>query len=180
MGMLKGILFDYGHTLVYFPHYERTHFTAANNVKKVLQDLGVSKDVYMIKKVIESVAQRADVVIIMEEEFTEIFNILKVKSYSQDDLQKAILTFWKPYVQNVRGRKGVKELFKHLSRRELKLGIVANIWSGGINPVLERLEIKNFFDVTIASIDVGFKKPSPKIFRLARAQNPKTVGRSNQ
>ena len=54
-----------------------------------------------------------------------------------------------------------------MKKMEFKLGIVANIWSGGMNPVLERLGLEKFFDTTVASIDVGFKKPDPKIFHLA-------------
>lgn len=168
MAKLKGILFDYGHTLVYFPQIEKTHLVAARNVQKVLQALGVSVDSSRIQTMVGSFAHRADdAVMNMEEEFIEILHILGVVSYNQDDLQEIIQAHWRPYTQNVRVRIGVNKLLKYLKKMGFKLGIVANIWSGGMNPVLERLGLEKFFDTTVASIDVGFKKPDLKIFHLA-------------
>jgi len=103
----------------------------------------------------------------MEEEFKEILHILGVENYSQDHLQEIIHIHWRPYIQNACIRRGVKKLLEYLKKMGFKLGIVANIWSGGMNPVLEREGLDKFFDTTVASINVGFKKPDPKIFRLA-------------
>ena len=168
MAKLKGILFDYGHTLVYFPQIEKTHLVAARSVQRALQDLGVSVDASRIQTLVRSFARRTDnVVMNMEEEFMEILYLLGVENYSLDDLQEIIQVHWRPYIQNARVRRGVKKILKYLKKMEFKLGIVANIWSGGMNPVLERLGLERFFDTTVASIDVGFKKPDPKIFHLA-------------
>jgi putative hydrolase of the HAD superfamily len=164
----RGVLFDYGHTLVYYPQIAKTHLVAARNVQRVLQDLGVSVNASRIQTVVGSFIHRTDnVVMSIEEEFMEILYNLGVKSYSQDDLQEIIQAHWRPYIQNVRARRGAKKLLEYLKRWGFKLGIVANIWSGGMNPVLERLGLERFFDTTVASIDVGFKKPDPKIFHLA-------------
>jgi FMN phosphatase YigB (HAD superfamily) len=70
-------------------------------------------------------------------------------------------------MMNVRIRKGVKEVLEYSEKIGLKLGIVANIWSGGMNPVLARFKIEDFFHTTVADMDVGFAKPDPRIFRLA-------------
>lgn len=179
MAKLKGVLFDYGHTLAYFPQIKKTHLAAARNVQKVLQDLGVSVNASRIQTLVGNFAhQTDDVVMDMEKEFMEILHILGVKNYSQDDLQEIIQAHWRPYIQNVRVRRDAKKLLKYLKKMEFNLGIVANIWGGGINPVLERLGLQKFFDTTVASIDVGFKKPNPKIFHLALDHlklNPKEV-----
>ena len=83
MAKLKGILFDYGHTLVYFPQIEKTHLVAARNVQVVLQDLGVSVNASRIQTLVGSFAHRTDnVVMNMEEEFMEILYILGVANYS--------------------------------------------------------------------------------------------------
>lgn len=165
---LKGVLFDYGHTLVYFPRIEKRHLVAARNVQKVLKCLGVSVNASRIQELVGSFAHGPNnVVMNMEDEFTEILRILGVDNYSQSDLKEIIQVHWRPYVQNVRARKGAKELLKYLKKMGLKLGIVGNIWSGGMNPVLERLNLHKFFDTTIASVDVGYKKPDPRIFHLA-------------
>ena len=168
MTKLKGVLFDYGHTLVYFPNIKKTHLIAARNVQKMLHDLGVSVNASKIQTTVESFAHRTDdVVMDMEKEFMEILHILGVENYSQEDLQEIIHAYWRPYIQNARIRRGAKKLLEFLKKIELRLGIVANIWSGGMNPVLQRLGIERFFDTTVASVDVGFKKPDPKIFLLA-------------
>lgn len=153
---------------MYFPQIKKTHLVAAKNVQKVLQDHGVSVNASRIQTIVGSFAHRTDnVVLNMEEEFIEILYILGVVNYSQYDLQEIIQAHWRPYIQNVRVRRGLNKLLKYLKKMGFKLGIVANIWSGGMNPVLERLGLEKFFDTTVASIDIGFKKPDLKIFHLA-------------
>lgn len=168
MTRLKGILFDYGHTLVWFPWYEKCHLIASRNVCRILKKHGVSVEASKVRVLVETFAHRTnDVVPSMEEEFKEIFSVLGLENYSQDDLKEIIEAWWRPYVQKVHVRKGVGELLEYLKMLKFKAGIVANIWSEGMNPVLERLGIAEFFDTTVASIDVGFQKPDPRIFDLA-------------
>jgi len=168
MARLRGALFDYGHTLVYYPQIKKTHLAAAKNVQKMLRDLGVSVNASRIQTLVESFAHRTDnITMNMEEEFKEILRILEVENYSQGHLQELIQVHWRPYVHYACVRRGVKKLLEYLKKMGFKLGIVANIWSGGMNPVLEREGLDRFFDTTVASIDAGFKKPDPKIFRLA-------------
>lgn len=170
MARLKGILFDYGHTLVYFPRIGKSHVMAARNVQRVVRDLGVSVDASRIRMLCDTFAHQVDRVMSVEEEFKEILNILGVKNYGSDKLQEVIDIYGRPYVQNVRLRKGAKELLTLLDRMGLKLGMVANMWSGWMNPVLQREGISEFFDVMVVSMDVGFKKPHSRIFQLALNQ----------
>jgi putative hydrolase of the HAD superfamily len=163
---LKGVLFDYGHTLVWFPRYERTHQTAARKAQKVLRKLGASIEASEILGRVQDFAHRRNV-LSTEDEFKEIFSSFGIRKYSQHDLNQIIWAWWTPYIKNVRARSGASELLGFLKDMGLKLGIVANIWSEGMNPVLERLNLKKFFSVAVASVDVGFQKPDPRIFHLA-------------
>jgi putative hydrolase of the HAD superfamily len=53
-------------------------------------------------------------------------------------------------------------------RKKHKLGIVSNItYSPAVWKTLERFELVNLFDAIITSVDVGWRKPSPKIFKRA-------------
>jgi len=168
MRTLRGILFDYGHTLVWFPKYAEARVTSARNVRQVLLDLGVSVEVSRAQALIESCTLRPnDTTVSAEEEATRILLSTGVKKFVRNDLKRIIQAEWKPYIQDVRTRKGVKEALENLKMRGLKLGILANIWSGAMNPVLARLGLADFFDTTVADMDVGFSKPTPRIFRLA-------------
>jgi HAD superfamily hydrolase (TIGR01509 family) len=168
MKTLEGILFDYGHTLVWFPKLERTHLTAARNVQRVLRDLGVSVEVSKARILIESYVPRPDgTSFSAEEEAKVILASAGVRDFSREDFQRIIDAEWRPYIENARVRNGVREALKRLKAMGLKLGIVANIWSGGMNPVLARLGIEGYFDTAVADMDVGFAKPDPGIFRLA-------------
>lgn len=168
MDKLEGILFDYGHTLVWFPKYEETHLAAATNVRRILCDLGVSVEVSSVRGLIESCAPRLNgTSASVEEEAKGILASAGVESFGQHDLQRIIEAEWRSYIKNARIRKGVEEALEYSKMMGLKLGIVANIWSGGMNPVLDKLGIREFFDTTIADMDVGFAKPDPRIFRIA-------------
>lgn len=168
MNRLKGILFDYGHTLVWFPKYEEAHLIAAKNVRRVLCGLGVSIEVSRVRALIESYVPRPDgTSASMEEEAEGILLSAGAESFDQNDVRKIIDAEWKPYITCVRLRQGVEETLEYAKRKGLKLGIVANIWGGGMNPVLAKLGMDGFFDTSIADMDVGFAKPDPRIFRLA-------------
>jgi len=168
MAEFKGILFDYGHTLVWFPRLERTHLAATRNTRKVLQELGVAVEDSKLQSLVESFAHRkSGDVVSMEEEFKEIFASLGIKEYKPNKLKEAIWAWWTPFIRNVRARRGLNELLEYLRKMRFKVGIVANVWSEGMNPVLERLRIKRFFDTMISSINIGIQKPEPRIFQLA-------------
>lgn len=72
MEKLKGVLFDYGHTLVWFPHYKRDHSVAARNVQKVLQKCGGSVEVSRIRTLIDGIAHRT--VVDPEQRKIEVLN----------------------------------------------------------------------------------------------------------
>jgi putative hydrolase of the HAD superfamily len=168
MMRFRGILFDYGHTLVWFPHYKEIQLLSVSNVQRRLRALGVSVEVSRIQSLIDKYAHRKKSQRVgIDAEFREILSALGVARYSEDDLQQIIQLHWHPYVQDARARKGAKNLLNFLKSRGFKLGIVANIWSGGMNPALEKLGLDSFFDATIASVDVGYQKPDPEIFQLA-------------
>jgi putative hydrolase of the HAD superfamily len=168
MTRFKSILFDYGHTLVWFPHYREIQLLSVRNMQRRLRALGVSTEASRIQALIDEFAHRRKIQRVgIDAEFREILSGLGVSDYSEDDLQQIIHLHWRPYVKDARARKGAKDLLNHLKSKGFKLGIVANIWSGGMNPALEKLGLDSFFDATIASVDVGYQKPEPEIFQLA-------------
>jgi putative hydrolase of the HAD superfamily len=61
---------------------------------------------------------------------------------------------------------GAQELLAELKRREIKLGLVAN-WDRNLASLAERLGVRHYFDLVLASVEVGVEKPDPGIFRIA-------------
>jgi len=168
MVKFKGILFDYGHTLVWFPHYREIHLTSVRNIQRKLRAFGVSVETSRVQALLDEFAHRRESQQVgIDAEFREILSVLGVEGYSEDDLQEIIELHWRPYVQDARARKGAKDVLGLLRSEGFKLGIVANIWSGGMEPALDKLGLNRFFDAKIASVDVGYQKPDSEIFQLA-------------
>jgi len=53
-----------------------------------------------------------------------------------------------------------------LAGRGINLGIISN-WDERLTPLLERLDLRKYFQTLVISREVGFTKPSPVIFELA-------------
>jgi putative hydrolase of the HAD superfamily len=53
-----------------------------------------------------------------------------------------------------------------LAARGISLGIISN-WDERLTSLLERLELRKYFEVVIISCEAGFSKPSPVIFEHA-------------
>ena len=51
-------------------------------------------------------------------------------------------------------------------RKQYKIGLLSNIGPGGLQVMWPKGELKKYFDVTIASGDVGHIKPEPEIYQL--------------
>jgi putative hydrolase of the HAD superfamily len=53
----------------------------------------------------------------------------------------------------------------NLASADMPLAIVSN-WDDRLRPLLDRLELRSYFETVIPSCDVAFHKPSPVIFEL--------------
>jgi putative hydrolase of the HAD superfamily len=62
---------------------------------------------------------------------------------------------------------GLFTLLNQLSVRGYKLGLITNGTSERQNAKLDLLGIRDYFDVTLISAEVGYEKPDPLIFLLA-------------
>jgi HAD superfamily hydrolase (TIGR01662 family) len=60
---------------------------------------------------------------------------------------------------------------KHLSRRDVKLGIISNVSSHEVAMgILDNVKLTKYFDEVVTSASVGIRKPDPGIFRYALMQ----------
>lgn len=84
--------------------------------------------------------------------------------------QTAILDLWFRAVEEKRlewlAYPFVPGTLKELRSRGYRLGVISN-WDPSARPILERLGILGFFEVTIISSEVGVSKPDRRIFEIA-------------
>jgi HAD superfamily hydrolase (TIGR01662 family) len=60
---------------------------------------------------------------------------------------------------------------EHLSRRDVKLGIISNVSSHEVAMgILDNVKLTQYFDEVVTSASVGIRKPDPGIFRYALMQ----------
>jgi HAD superfamily hydrolase (TIGR01662 family) len=141
---------------------------SVQRVQQKIGKLGFQVEIPTLRALIDKYAdQPVTQVIGMDAEFKEMLLALGITVYSDKDIREIIRLHWHPYIQDARARTGVQSLLARLRLKGFRLGVVANIWSGGMNPALKKLGLHRFFDTIIASVDVGYRKPDPKIFKLA-------------
>ncbi len=75
--------------------------------------------------------------------------------------------FWQTYRSHCYVRPDVQRVLGKL-QATYKLGVVSNFKvPGGVEELLTTNGIGHFFDFVISSINVGYRKPSPEIYRMA-------------
>jgi len=74
-------------------------------------------------------------------------------------IQNEVKNYWLPF-------DGVYRVLEALKRESVGLGIISN-WDHTARDILWSSGLTDFFDPIIISSEVGFKKPDPKIFKLA-------------
>ncbi len=77
--------------------------------------------------------------------------------------------WYEPLSRVCQNEPDIKQTFSTLKEKELKLGILSNTFVTGscLDRHLEQLGILDFFEVRLYSCDFDFRKPDPRIFRIA-------------
>lgn len=70
-----------------------------------------------------------------------------------------------------------KLILERLGRRDFKLGVISNA-TDLTNRVLENLGLSKYLDFVIVSAEVGYRKPTPEIFRIAGRRGGAPMNRS--
>lgn len=170
--MTKAILFDLGGTLVYDEGGKELVKKAYENVAKYLRVVGYDVTVNELVRT-----------------YLEVYDELKERSIDEFAELDMLYIYWKalkrlgvvPTLPLVRGCieayyivrasrvkffPEVKSVLKRLKGLGLKMAVVSNA-NIGFDYVIESLNLKEYFDVLIASYRVTRKKPHPLIFAKA-------------
>jgi putative hydrolase of the HAD superfamily len=99
---------------------------------------------------------------------SEALNSLGYHTTPQDEgIEAAVNVFFEDYLNALRLRSFAKLALQKLSQN-FKLGLVSNFtYAPVIYAGLRKLGVNGFFDAVLVSEAIGWRKPSPKIFREA-------------
>lgn len=99
---------------------------------------------------------------------SEALNYMGFRTSPQDEeIRTAVNAFFEDYLNALRLRPFARSTLERL-RKKYKLGIITNYtYAPLIHAGLSKLEIDDFFDLVLVSEAVGWRKPSPQIFREA-------------
>lgn len=164
-------MFDFGATLVQDDKFD--YFGSLRKAHRVLENAGIAPSFDEFKRVYLRVREE----LWGDSEFSEhtyVFRLaqtLKRFGYSVSEsdkpLQEATNVFLYALVNSLYMKTFVPHLLEELRKRH-KLGVVSNLGIPEVVPItLDRFGIKKYFDVIIASGSVGYRKPSPVIFKKA-------------
>jgi putative hydrolase of the HAD superfamily len=97
---------------------------------------------------------------------SEALNSLGHKTSPEDEgIKTAVNAFFEHYLTALRLRPSAGSTLEQLGQ-EYKLGLISNYtYAPLIYAALRELQIDGFFDVVVVSEAVGWRKPSPRIFR---------------
>jgi len=169
---IKNVLFDFGDTLVQAsPQYSLD--VCLSRLLKSLARNGISVSLKDCKRAYEATYER----ILASNSLREITydvvvsRTLGLCGYSSKPTDKAIVeaaeAFMECWIQARTMEKSVPSILRKLKKR-YTLGVVSNLaYSPAISRTLERFGVAAYFNAIIVSADVGWRKPSPKIFRKA-------------
>ncbi len=173
---IKGILFDFGNTLISIElDWEKVLPLNIANMVRYLQSQNYSVDIDPFgKRFLELKNQKHQLgqkdfieytsVNVLKEVFTE-YNL----NHVEDSIfEKAVEAFFEPEEALYPVVPGAYDVLQILKINGYKLALVSNASSGKlIRRAMKRRNFPKYFDYTIVSADIGYRKPHPKIFQVA-------------
>jgi len=169
---IKAVLFDFGGTLAHTPPHFETETCILRFHRSLLKN-EVSVSYEDCKKAYIEVADRLFTRNSLREitfgfVLSETLNRLGYSLKPTDKtVTEAAEAYIEPWIQARKIDYYAPSILRRL-RKKHKLGIVSNTtYSPAVWKTLERFDLINLFDVVITSVDVGWRKPSPKIFKRA-------------
>lgn len=172
--ILRAVIFDFGGTLVYYSkdanelirlgHQAMTGYLVGEGLDVELDDvIRVSNGIY---EAYSSFAEKSLIELDARILYSGILYRLGITDYSNEDLITGMInSFFSPFVNDFHIFKDVKEVLTRLKETGLKLGLVTNNHSTDFHlRLLEKFDLKKFFDAIVVSSKLGIRKPHKGIF----------------
>ena len=169
---IKNVLFDFGDTLVQAsPQYSQD--SCLLRLAKSLAKNGISISLEDIRRAYEAIYKEIHARSALREITYDVIlsRVLNRCGCSLAPTDKAIVeaaeAFMECWMQAKTMEKSIPSLLRRLKKR-YSLGVVSNLaYSAAVRKTLERFGVAKYFEAIIVSADVGWRKPSPKIFKKA-------------
>jgi len=186
MTPLRGVIFDYGSTLIWLGPERRSARTDYADVvarpgaewlarflasKGILNGESAAHD--FVERYLEvrernrvlaeetgrEITARDSLILALESE-------ARVAPSSEARLRKAVAESFVPEIEAVEALPGATETLEMLRKRDVKLALLSNCTDGDyVRTVVRRLGWEGYFDPFVVSADIGVRKPLPEAFR---------------
>ena len=173
MACVKAIIFDYVGTLVNCGGYSMEASREKLYLALVAEGFDVAKDKFTEAYILAHEKYRK----VRYEELREVTNAVWVAEslrtlgfeVTADDfrIKAALNVFFQDFIDTLVLRQGAKKLICQ-AKEQYKVGLISNFtYAPVIYKSLRKLGISTFFNVVVVSEEVGWRKPSGKIFQDA-------------
>ncbi len=169
---LKNVLFDFGDTLVQASSDYSQDTCLAFLIDSLAQN-GISVPAENFKRAYEAVYKEIHVRNSVREISYDLMlsRTLSLCGFYLNHTDKAITegteAFMACWIKGKTMEKSVPSILRRLKETYV-LGVVSNLqYSPAVRETLERFGVADYFSAIIVSADVGWRKPSPKIFKKA-------------
>jgi len=168
---IRAIIFDFWDTLAKSIFNKNTLENANKKAHKYLLNCGYNYSLELISKLrnegftkYNSFVKEKNIELKPFDSFKNfIFKELKL---SNGEINK-LIDIYSKYDHITIFEEKLKELLDFLKKRDIRMGVITNNWLTYPLKELETFGINHYFDFIVISCDVGFRKPSKRIFQIA-------------
>jgi putative hydrolase of the HAD superfamily len=170
---VKAVLFDFGDTLVSFEGFD--YEASLTALHQTLVENGIVTPYEKFKKTYFKV--RDQLYREGDSSFKEVNFRIRVSRVLNElgfnlnptdpEIIRSVEAFMRPLIKSLKLEEHVPMVLQEL-KKKYRLGLVSNFaYPPAIKQTLRKFRLSKFFDVIVISGDVGWRKPSPKIFEKA-------------
>jgi HAD superfamily hydrolase (TIGR01549 family) len=174
--LLRAVVFDLGDTLVYLSRpWDEVFRDNLEATHKYLTELGLRLDFQQFAdtfmRQFNDASARADlykVEIPMLEIIGKTLRKAKLEVLGVDLIQNAMIEFYRPEIEDWRLYSDTVKTLEALRDQGLRMGIISNTKSEWFaNALLDKFNLRRFFEVVVTSAEMGLRKPRADIFMKA-------------
>ncbi|MGH7680819.1 MAG: HAD family hydrolase [Candidatus Eiseniibacteriota bacterium] len=182
---LRGVIFDYGNTLIWLGP---KRLSSRTDYADVVAKPGAERMAALLHR--EGALENGDASRAFQERFLAIreedrtraektgaeaaavdslaktASSLGMPAFSPDLLRRAVAENFAPEIEAIEPLPGAGDTLEFLRGRGVKVALLSNCTDGPyVDTVIRRLGWRDYFDPFVVSSDVGYRKPLPEVFR---------------